>query len=219
MSTTYNFWHGSRRWEGEPRIHGPRKGRDGNGPGLHVTTWFDTAAEYAKQGGSVRRIVITPRLALQDTALSLSDAMDFVTTVITKSKQEEILERLMRRANNVQLHDRVLLGNDTHHVHAETLLVMCVNGNLALGSKGEALAEFYAGQGIDWAYERARGRDEFWGVIFNPKIIDSYDRVRAADIPLDQRDFPSPEQQRELAIENLKQPSARNIWLPGDPSI
>lgn len=214
MSTTYTFWRGARRNEDEPRVIGPKKGHETFGPGIACTTWFETAQEFARGGGSVRKIVMTPRLVIENAALSLNDALDFVTTVFTKSKQEKVIDRLLQRANATNLNDRVLLGNDSYHIPAEMLMVMCINNDMATGAKGVALAEFYSHHGVDCSFQRAKGRDEYWGVIFNPAIIQSFEKVRASDIPLDQRNLPSPAEQYTLAIEKPKSPDSTTIWIP-----
>lgn len=218
MSTTYTFWRGARRNEDEPCVLGPKKGQANYGPGIACTTWFESAEEFARGGGSVRKIVITPRLVLENAALSLNDALDFVTTVVTKAKQEAIIDRLLLRANKGDFTDRVLLGNDSYHIPAETLMVMCINQDMIVGTKGIALAEFYSHHGIDCSFQRAKGRDEYWGFIYTPSIIQSYERVKSSDIPLNQRELPSPAEQLASALEQLKSPERRKVWVPDDLS-
>jgi hypothetical protein len=219
MSITYELWHGSRRGDTQPTFHPPKKGQIDLGPGIYATTWIESAQEDAKGGGAVRKIIISPKLLLQDAALSLSDALDFVTNVVVKSKQQVIVERMMERANQVRLENRVLLGTDTQYIFAEMLLNLCVNNDVFQGSRGQALAEFFTGQGIDADFQRVRGREEYCGIIFNPKIILSHEKVSAADVSFDQRELPSPIRQRELYLDNLKR-LTRVIDAPVDtPSM
>ncbi len=189
-----SLWHGSRGWEGSPTIRPSRKSRAELGPGIYVTTHFETARKYAKGGGLVRRLVFNPRLTLENAALSLSDAADFVTSVITKSKQADVLERMLICAERNKLDNRVLLGSDPLKVHAEVLVNLCVNGDLAPGAKGQALAEFLTGQGIDCSFSRSHG-NETWGVIFNPEIISSYKPVSARDVSMDDYELADPLEQ------------------------
>lgn len=189
------LWHGSKKWLGSPEIQPSRKGRTEHGPGIYVTTHLETAQQYAKGGGAVRKIVLNPRLILEQAALSLSDACDFVTTVIAKSKQAEVLDRLVGCASRHILDDRILLGQDTQRFHAESLVALCVNGDLTPGAKGQALAEFLSSQGIDCSFSRLSGR-EFWGVIFNPGVILEYEKVLAKDVPGFLHELPDPALQR-----------------------
>ena len=216
MSTTYTFWHGARRWEGPPAILPPKKGRD-CGPGICVTTSFDHAQSFAKRGGAVRKIVMTPRLVLEEAALSLNDAMDFVTTVVSKAKQGDVLERMMVRANKMRLDDRVLLGTDNEHISAEMLVILCINDDLALGSKGLALAEFLVEQGIDCSFDMEKN-NQHSGTIFNPQIIHSWAHIKSVDLGDTAPELPSPARQRELALEALKKRKS-DIVLPQTPGF
>lgn len=185
------LWHGSRNWDGKAVIRPSKKGRAERGPGIYVTTHYETARDYAKGGGMARKLTLEPRLTLEQASLSLSDAADFVTSVISKSKQEDMLERFIRCAQTHRHENRVLLGNDNNRFHAETLINLCVNGDLATGKKGQALAEFLTEQGIDCSFSRAHG-NETWGVIFNPKIIIANEPVSAKYVSLDDYVLPDP---------------------------
>lgn len=189
------LWHGSRKWVGCPEIQPSRKGRAEHGPGIYVTTHLETAQQYAKGGGAVRKIVLNPRLILEHAALSLSDACDFVTTVIAKSRQADVIDRLVGCASRHNLEDRILLGQDTQRFHAESLVALCVNGDLTPGAKGQALAEFLSGQGIDCSFSRRTGK-EYWGVVFNPDVILGYEKVLAKDVPDFLQELPDPALQR-----------------------
>ena len=157
-----------------------------------MTTHFDTARGYAKGGGAVRKLVLSPNLILENTALSLNDVCDFVTSVVVKSKQKDILERIVQIAGrNLVLDKRTLLGSDQVHVHSEVLINLCVNGDLALGARGQALAEFLVDQGIDAAFSNRTG-SEFWGTAYNPKCIEEYSKVTPKDVPLALHELPSP---------------------------
>jgi hypothetical protein len=214
MSTTYTLWHGSRHWEGTPTIQGPKKGRGELGPGLYVTTHFARAQDYSKGGGVVRRIIFEPRYILEDMSLSLQDALEFTTSVVVKAKQGSIIERLIVNAQNHNHEDKVLLGSGTEHVHATSLVNMCINADATLGNKGVALAEFLASQGIDCSFMHKSG-NEYWGVIFNPRCISSYAKVLAKEVGYDKRDLLAPALQR--AVEQTRESVVQGesgLWVP-----
>lgn len=206
------MWHGGRQWKGAPEIRPSKEGRSELGPGIYVTNFYDSAASKAMGGGAVREIVFSPKLILEQTALSLSDACDFVTSVIVKSKQGAVIEKMIECAGRHSLKDRVLLGTDMQHLHAESLVNLCVNGDLALGAKGQALAEFLVAQGVDCAFTHRSG-NEFWGTIYNPKCIDSYEKRLASTVVLSQKELPSP-----LAQLELQRVKSSRIILPDEQS-
>ncbi|AXH60256.1 hypothetical protein [Pseudomonas amygdali] len=206
------MWHGGRKWDGAPEIRPSKRGSAELGPGIYVSNFLERAVEYAKGGGCIREIVFSPRLILEQTALSLSDACDFVTSVIVKSKQGGVIEKMIECAGRHSLEGRLLLGTDKQHLHAESLVNLCVNGDLALGAKGQALAEFLVAQGVDCAFTHRSG-NEFWGTIYNPKCIDSYEKRLASTVDLSQKELPSPLAQ--LEIQRVK---SSRIILPHEQS-
>ena len=204
------MWHGGRKWTTPPEIRPSKRGNAELGPGIYVSNFHERAQGYAKGGGSVREIVLSPNLILEQSALSLSDACDFVTSVIIKSKQSSVIDKMIECAGRHSLSGRILLGSDTHRLHAETLVNLCVNGDLTLGSKGQALAEFLVGQGIDCAFSHRSGK-EYWGTIYNPKCIDSYDAVPAGKMDPARFELPDPFSQ----LEAQRKKNSR-IILPDD---
>jgi hypothetical protein len=103
----------------------------------------------------------------------------------------------MKSAERVKHDNRHLLGDGGLWVHAESLVNLCVNRNLAPGAKGQALAEFLTGQGIDCSFQNSYGR-EVWGVIFNPEIITSYKPYSNKDVAPEDYDLPDPREQTSL---------------------
>jgi hypothetical protein len=162
----------------------------------------------------VRRIIFEPRHILEDVSLSLQDALDFTTSVVVKAKQGRIIERLIENAQNHNHEEKVLLGAGTEHVHATSLVNMCINADATLGNKGVALAEFLTSQGIDCSFMHKSG-NEHWGVIFNPQSISSYAKVLAKEVGYEKRELLAPALQRESAQRrDAETPGDSGLWLP-----
>lgn len=198
-----SMWHGGRKWDALPEIQGPRKGRAELGPGIYLSNHYETCRGFAKGGGVVRNIVMTPNLILEQAALSLSDACDFVTSVIVKSKQRDIIERMVELASRHRLEGRALLGSDNQRFHAESLVNLCVNGDLTLGAKGLALAEFLADQGIDCSFSHRSGK-EYWGTIYNIGCINTFDVVPANKVEHSHYELPDPFAQIQAQIKRAE---------------
>lgn len=206
------MWHGGRQWHSPPVIPPSKPKRSEFGPGIYVSNFYETGVRFAKGGGSVREIVLSPNLILEHTSLSLSDACDFVTSVVVKSKQSKAIDKMIECAGRHHHEGRILLGTDSQRLHAESLIALCVNGDLTLGSKGQALAEFLTSQGIDCSFSRRSG-NEFWGTIYNPECIESYEKMPASKMDLSRSELPDPFAQLEA-----QRKKASRFLLPDDVS-
>lgn len=160
------FYHGSQRWEGLPKIVAHRKGHAEHGPGIYLTTSWETANKYAKGGGAVHRVKLSPDTRwLQDVKLPASAMRDFVASLPRLRHRADILDTLNRMEERLGL-----------NLHAEFLVNAFVNRDVASGQHGPALAAFLTKHQIDASHVRIHAGED-WVVVFNPRQICSIERL------------------------------------------
>ena len=176
---TMSLWHGGRGLEFTYDTMLPhKKGRWEHGPGLYLTTHFDTAAKYAKGGGKVYLVTIDKGKNINDIRVSLKDVIDFTKRyVIAKHRQNIIndLENIAKRQsdNTVPL---VSLSN------------LCLNYEALSANNTIALRNFLVEHGADYEIStRFGGRDETVVIVFNPKIIRSVRPIKTSDVDSSER--------------------------------
>lgn len=163
------FYHGAQRWEGPPQIVAHRKGHAEHGPGIYLTTSWTTASKYAKGGGSVYRIEVSPSVRwLEKTDLPVEETLHWVKSLPRLRGKSDILASLERLSARVG------------KLPASLLVNAFVNNDAASGANGPALAEYLVNHGVD-ASHVLQG-DEDWVVIFNPKVIEKVTRLSAKDV-------------------------------------
>jgi len=173
------LYHGAQRWEGAPEIVAHRKGHAEHGPGIYLTTSHETAARYAKGGGSVYRMELRPGVRwLQDAKLDKGPTVRWVKGLPRLRGKEQIVTGLERVAARM---------GDTFP--AEILVNQFVNAGASSGQHGPALAAFLVAHGIDASLTSpplfggsggAHGED--WVVVFNPEILRSITKVSAREV-------------------------------------
>lgn len=180
---TFQIWHGSRRWEGEPEIRAAKKGRAEWGAGIYGSTHFETCYDsYAKGGGKVQLLTIQKSRVLEKSALSLDTVLAFVNKSVPKSQRRAFIEDCEEIAERVK--DRILLNHSPIGeveegkiwFPASNLRNLMVNADLASGVRGVALAEFLAKQGIGLSIDRGGMKsEEQWLVVNDPRLIVSWE--------------------------------------------
>lgn len=104
--STMKFWHGGNL---DPKAmtndFSQKGGRYEYGPGLYLTTHYDTALKYAKGSRKLYIVEVNPGTSLDDITISLEDALEAVKRLATPKGRVEISERLTARygsANTVK---------------------------------------------------------------------------------------------------------------------
>lgn len=177
---SFSMWHGGRKWQGEPEIMPNKKGQAERGPGIYCTNSYETAYKHGKGGGQVRRLMIEPKELLEDIAIPLADAIQFVKLNLMRKSQNDIIHRLQDCSDRIKS-DAYTLKGAAPHVPLTVLNNLCINSDQAHGERGLTLNRFLVEHGADASFDYAMGQ-EVWGVIFNPKCITSHRVVRAAEV-------------------------------------
>ena len=160
-------YHGGRKFSGPVDILPKASKNAQNGPGSYTTTNLYTAQKYAKGGGVVHRIILSPETRFNNTDgnIPLSDAIEWVESRSGLRKKKEIIADLKKNSENRA--DRLGPGV----VYEWALLNLCVNHDVLSGEHGPALAAWMVEHGIDAEVERAMKNNEEWVSIFNPNVV------------------------------------------------
>lgn len=172
-SDTFQMYHGGKRWERIPEeILGSRQGRYEYGVGIYLTNNYNTARKYG--GGSrVVHIIDIDRnyQNINKVSIPLADAISFFKSNRIKNKKA-IIEDLIANAERM---NRDVVG-------ADVINNLVVNHEAGAGQAGVAITNFLKTYGVDASLERITG-DEFYLVVFNPKIIKNVSVVNPNKIP------------------------------------
>ena len=172
------MWHGG-RMDGSAEVQTPRKGRYEAGPGIYMTTKYDTARKYAKGGGATFLVSVKPDLHLaEDVLIPLQDGIDFAQKYLGGKKKNIIADL---RANC----DR----HNADAFRANVIVNLVVNYEAGSGRAGMALAKFLSDSGVDGSLYSISSKEQ-WLVICNPAAILNVKRVAAADVSMEMRDLP-----------------------------
>ena len=178
-TTPVVLYHGAQRWEGAPEIVAHRKGHAEHGPGIYLTTSHETAARYAKGGGSVYRMELRPGVRwLQDAKLDKGPVLRWLKGLARLRGKEKLVagvERVTARTGDT--------------FPAEILVNQFVNAGASSGQHGPALAAFLVENGVDASLTSppmfggtggAHGED--WVIVFNPDVLRSVTKVPAREV-------------------------------------
>lgn len=183
------LWHGSRAWEGKPEVRPSRKGRSEHGPGIYLTTSYQTATGYAKGGGVVQRVDVSSDLGwLEGSAVPLADMKAFVEARRGLRKKRELLADLDWSAQRTKNAGEGMLW-------ASSLVTLFVNHEAITGDHGPALAAFLVEHGIDASLANERSGED-WVVLFNPAKVVRVQRAPATSVPVSEWDLPRVPRQR-----------------------
>lgn len=108
---TMSLWHGG---DLTRDITNQKRGRMEYGPGLYLTTHYDTAKKYAK--GSRKLYMITIRKGNDDrTRIPAEAAIQFVKQYAVKSKQKDIVYSLEKYTKEDGVPAYILINNIVNH--------------------------------------------------------------------------------------------------------
>lgn len=179
VSAPIILWHGSKRWEGPPRIVESKKGRVEHGPGLYLSTSAETARKYARGGGSVMRFEIEPNLRwVENVEIPFEAMVRFLHgRARLRSRQAIVQDVGVYRLRVSEARKRP--GKNTEMIPAAVLVNLMVNHNAITGEHGPALVEFLVANGVDAGIDHKGSED--WIVLFDLSKVRSYKKVPAGE--------------------------------------
>lgn len=198
------FWHGStsNSWDPHEPIRPSKKGRAEHGPGIYLTSSYQTARGYAKGGGSVMRVTLSPSLGwIEDASVSISDAKALISSLARLGKKRQFLfDDVDRIAHRMAPR----LGGDK--IPAQSLVNILVNSDALIGPNSPAVASFLVGRGIDAELTSPPlgsygGSREQWLVLYNPKKIIRATPVSSKDVAISDYDLPGVAKRASGAVE------------------
>lgn len=182
------LYHGAQRWEGMPEIRPHRKGQAEHGPGIYLTTSWETANKYAKGGGAVYRMTLdSPRGWAENVRISAADIREFAMQTLGKGKAAKDLLAAVDRVS----------ARTGDMVPAFAVIAMFVNADIASGRHGPALAQFLERHGVDASHVHQGNED--WVVVFNPALIKRVEKLGPKDVGSPEYPFDLPRVSRSAA--------------------
>lgn len=160
--STFLMYHGGTRWSRIPsEIIGSKQGRYEAGVGIYFTNSYETARKYAKGGRVVHAVSIDKNFKLlKDVRVNLNELVNFVKSVPGMKKKSIIVDDLKRYAERTSATE----------VSLEVLNNLLVNHEAGAGKAGVFVSNYFVSKGAD-AYLENQSGEEFWLVVFNPKIL------------------------------------------------
>jgi len=174
---TMSFWHGGDLGHSYSDSMTYKKGRYEFGPGLYLTTHYDTAKKYAKGSRKLYMIVISKGNDLSNSFLPFEEVKNFVNTWVIGSKKKLILDRI-----NKYNKDGKISGNILNNI--------IINEEAIKPTNMDQLRKFYVSNDIDYLIDsNTFGWNEKVMVLFNTKKIvsktqiDPKDNITMFDLP------------------------------------
>lgn len=178
--TDIKMWHGSKRWDGNPEVRPPRKGRYEAGPGIYLTTSYFRAKSYAKGGGSTMLITLDPNLIFANQVpIPVDEAIKFIREVPRMKKKNQIVEDIKNNATR----------SNKDWISAEVIVNLFVNHEAGAGEPGVILANWLRSRGVDATLHHESTKEE-WIVVIDPSVIRSVKRISANEIDPADYDLP-----------------------------
>lgn len=165
------FWHGSQRWTGHPKLNPSRPGCYECGPGLYLTTGVKTARKYSSGSGKTMLIEVGADIKLlEDSYLSAQEMREAVDSLPRVKNRQELMADL----------EDCFKRYPSDKVPAACLVNLCVNNESIGGKSGPALARWLSEKGIDASLTSAYGQEQ-WLIVFNLEKIKKFRAVTSSE--------------------------------------
>jgi len=173
---TLTLWHGGNLEFGLDNV-AHKGGRWEHGPGLYLTTHYDTARKYAKGSRKLYRVTIRKGNDIRNADIALDAVKEFNDQYVIKSLRKEIENRIAKHVRDGK-------------ISADTFLNILINENAIKNTNTDKLRSFLVAQDVDYAIvDNAFGWHERMMVLFNMKcivrkeMITSKDKIETYDLP------------------------------------
>ena len=175
--STIKVWHGGNLEDGFDETMRHKKGRWEHGPGLYLTTHYDTARKYSKGSRKLYQLVIEKGTDLRDVVIDVNKVNEFIDTYLIKNKRNKIKNSLIKYEKNGK-YPAYILNN------------MIINDDAIKGSNTNEFRKFLVENGADYSLiPNAFGWHELMIVLFNTdkiidkKVITPKDEIDVYDLP------------------------------------
>lgn len=169
IPNTKNFFHGGNLNDYNDSI-AQKNGRYEYGPGLYITTHYDTAKKYSK--GSRKLYIVTVELGtdINNSLINYNTLLEFINTYVIKSLRKLVIERLQR------------FIDENNNVKAFVFNNIILNNKAIKPTNTQALREFYVDNNIDYEIVyNPFGWGENMMVLYNMKKIKNIIQVGPND--------------------------------------
>jgi hypothetical protein len=173
---TMTLWHGGNLEFAQENIS-HKGGRWEHGPGLYLTTHYDTARKYSKGSRKLYRIVIRKGTNITEVNIPIAVVREFMDTYFVRSRKKDVAERIEKRIKDDK-------------INADTFLNITFNEQAIKNTDTDKLREFLVKQGVDYSIvDNAFGWHERMIVLFNmkniisKKIVPPKEKIETYDLP------------------------------------
>jgi len=174
---TISLWHGGRLDNAYDETISHKKGRWEFGPGLYLTSHYQTAQKYAKGSRRLYLITIAKGNDAKDTSIPIDKALIWCKDYVIRSKQAEVLGRLNKWVEHGE-------------VKAYIFINVIINNDAIKNTDTAALRTFLVRQGVDYlTTDNAFGWHETMITLFNmakiaeKKVVNPKDEIEMFDLP------------------------------------
>jgi hypothetical protein len=165
---TINFWHGG-NLDNYDDIIAQKNGRYEYGPGLYVTTHYNTAQKYSKGSRKLYLATIAEGKEISEAFLSMDAVKNFIKMYVIGTMKKYIYEQVQRYEENGQV--KAYIFNN-----------IILNNKAIKSTATKYLRSFYVANGIDYEIvDNAFGWGEKMLVLYNMKKIVNVIQIKPGD--------------------------------------
>jgi hypothetical protein len=175
-STPLRFYHGGTRWSRIPDAIGPaKKNRYEGGVGIYFTNSYATARKYGR-GGKVVHLVEIDRSYkdINTIRVNVDEMVEDIKNVSMLRHKSEIIADIKNYSIRTNRLD----------IPLEIFNNLIVNYESGAGKAGQEIVKYFLSKGADANLQPQQG-DEYWLVVFNPKIIKRFSIVDPSKLKMD----------------------------------
>jgi len=175
---TLTLWHGGNLELSQENV-AHKGGRWEHGPGLYLTTHYDTARKYSKGSRKFYQVVIRKGINITEVNIPIADVREFMDTYFVRSRKKDVSERIDKQAKD-------------NKINAGTFLNITFNEQAIKNTDTDKLRSFLVQQGVDYSIvDNAFGWRERMIVLFNmrnivsKRIVPAKEKIETYDLPID----------------------------------